>query len=309
MKLSVIIPVYRVEAFLGKCIDSVLAQDIDGMEVILVDDCSPDNCGEICDKYAATDNRVKAVHREKNGGLSAARNTGLEAATGDLITFVDSDDFLALDTYSPAIVQLQAEGADCVEFPVIKGYGSENAILYNPAEKGCVEDFTGWADRGGYIHSYAWNKIFTRELWDGARFPEGKFFEDIATIPYVLRRAKKIALSSEGLYYYCTHNAGAITQNITKQNQHDLMEGNVRLFDFFRRECQCKDSTLYRHFMEIVNRQISLLRVGGEMMMPKFGVRPWHLLLPQSARQRFKCLLWLLLGKQAFFKLFASRKS
>ena len=235
MKLSVVIPVYRVEAFLRKCVDSVVSQEVDDMEIILVDDCSPDGSGRLCDTLACSDARIRVVHRGQNGGLSAARNSGLDVATGDCITFVDSDDFLSPGTYRACLQAMVSRQADCVEFPVMKRYGSENAEEYKPSLGEVEETFDEWYERRGYVHSYAWNKIFTRRLWGDARFPEGRYFEDLFTIPYVLRRAEKIVAIASGMYYYCAYNAGAITQNPSVRNQQDLVEANVRLFEFARK--------------------------------------------------------------------------
>ncbi len=306
MKLSVVIPVYRVEAFLEKCVRSVLSQEGVDLEVILVDDCSPDGCGALCDRLADGDRRVKVVHRAANGGLSAARNSGIAIATGDLLTFVDSDDFIAPDTFAPNIEMMERLDADCIEFPVAVYFGSPSEKRYVP----CIGNqptgtFLDWYEHGGYIHSYAWNKIFSHELWGDAKFPEGKYFEDIMTIPYVLDRAKRIAASGKGLYYYCTANGGAITQQPSRQKEQDLTEGNIRLFCFASSHYDISDTARYNHFMETINRQIGLLRSGGSIILPEYTVRLRHAFLRQPIKQRIKCILWLTLGKQLFFKLFA----
>lgn len=305
MRLSVVIPVYGVEAFLRKCVDSVVAQAVDDIEIILIDDCSPDACGEICDKLAAADSRIRVVHRRENGGLSAARNSGIAVATGDLLTFVDSDDFLAADTYRPCLRMLAATGADCVEYPVVKRYGSASPQLYNPAQCGDrVETFDDWFRRHGYIHSYACNKIYRRRLWGDTRFPEGRYFEDLLTVPYVLSRARGIAVCGAGFYFYCSYNAGAITQNPSERNQRDLLDANFRLFAFFQLECGYDDGSMYDYFMELLNRKIGLLRAGGDAALPDYVVRWRYALRRQPVRQRLKCLLWLMLGERRFFKLF-----
>ena len=112
-KISVVIPIYKVEAYLAECLDSVVKQTYRDTEIILVDDASPDGCGEICDRYAAGDSRIKVVHREKNGGLAEARNTGMDHAVGDYIFFVDSDDWLAENTLEMLYEGLNKYKADC----------------------------------------------------------------------------------------------------------------------------------------------------------------------------------------------------
>ena len=283
MKLSVVIPVYRVEAFLRKCVDSVVSQEIDDMEIILVDDCSPDGSGRLCDTLACSDARIRVVHRGQNGGRSAAR------------------------TYRACLQTMMSRQADCVEFPVMKRYGSENAEEYKPSLGEVDETFDEWYERRGYVHSYAWNKIFTRRLWGDARFPEGRYFEDLFTIPYVLRRAEKIVAIASGMYYYCAYNTGAITQNPSVRNQQDLVEANVRLFEFARRDSGIADASLYDHYMEILNRQISLYQVGGGRMLPDYRVRLKYAFRRQPMRQRVKCLLMLALGEKIFFRMFVKR--
>lgn len=121
MKISVIVPVYGVEAFLHECVDSLLNQTYSNLEIILVDDGSPDRCGEICDHFANQDNRVRVIHKE-NGGLSDARKTGLAAATGDYVTFVDGDDWLDGNTFECCVDVIQRDDADCVMYGYVKEY-------------------------------------------------------------------------------------------------------------------------------------------------------------------------------------------
>ena len=144
MKLSIIIPVYRTEATLDKCVESVVSQDCHDMEVILVDDGSPDRCPALCDGWAAKDPRVRVVHKE-NGGLSDARNAGIDIATGTYVTFVDSDDYLADNTYRPLMDRLEETGdIDILEYPVYVHYNSirQHVIDFNQE--------TTWHDMEAY---------------------------------------------------------------------------------------------------------------------------------------------------------------
>ena len=135
MKLSVIIPVYRTEATLKRCVESVVSQDAADIEVILVDDGSPDRCPQLCDGWAGRDPRIKVIHKT-NGGLSDARNAGIEAAQGDYLTFVDSDDYLGEQTYGP-LMKLLADrpDIDILEYPVYVFYGSPKQHLLELPEK------------------------------------------------------------------------------------------------------------------------------------------------------------------------------
>ena len=149
-KISIIVPVYKVESYLSRCIDSILAQTYQNFELILIDDGSPDCCGEICDNYAKKDDRIIIIHKP-NGGLSSARNVGLDLATGDYIGFVDSDDYISINMYSDMIKLLEVNGLDiiiCTTFMVkgdkVKGYGGDGRLtIYDKKEilKKSLADF------------------------------------------------------------------------------------------------------------------------------------------------------------------------
>lgn len=191
MKLTVVIPVYRVEATLDRCVESVLIQDIDDMEVILVDDGSPDSCPKMCDEWAEKDSRISVIHKE-NGGLSEARNAALDIAKGDYVTFVDSDDWLDEGTYK-AILNLMDDN-DIVEYPVAHRLSQADRSYDN------MDDY--WLTEQAYTHTFAWNKIYRRSLFDDVRYPKGKVFEDVYTLPLLLRKTKRISTTSQGCYHY-----------------------------------------------------------------------------------------------------------
>ena len=173
MKLTVVIPVYRVEATLDRCVESVLIQDIDDMEVILVDDGSPDSCPKMCDEWAEKDSRISVIHKE-NGGLSEARNAALDIAKGDYVTFVDSDDWLDEGTYK-AILNLMDDN-DIVEYPVAHRLSLSDRSYEN------MDDY--WLTEQAYTHTFAWNKVYRRTLFNGIRYPKRKVFEDVYTLPF-----------------------------------------------------------------------------------------------------------------------------
>ncbi len=191
MKLTVVIPVYRVEATLDRCVESVLIQDIDDMEVILVDDGSPDSCPKMCDGWTEKDSRISVIHKE-NGGLSEARNAALDIAKGDYVTFVDSDDWLDEGTYK-AILNLMDDN-DIVEYPVAHRLSLSDRSYEN------MDDY--WLTEQAYTHTFAWNKVYRRTLFNGIRYPKRKVFEDVYTLPLLLRKAKRISTTSQGCYHY-----------------------------------------------------------------------------------------------------------
>ena len=197
MKLSVVIPVYRVESTLDRCVESVLCQRVDDMEVILVDDGSPDDCPRMCDEWGRKDGRIRVIHKA-NGGLSDARNAGIDVAQGDYITFVDSDDWLEPDTYAPLLDGIG--DADMLEYSV-SGRTQLNNHVYTD-----INDY--WLDSQAYQHCFAWNKIYRRRLFDAVRYPVGRVFEDVYTLPQLLNHCHRIVTTSRGTYHYEWNPAG-----------------------------------------------------------------------------------------------------
>lgn len=202
--LSIIVPVYNVEKYIVNCIDTLLKQPITNSEIILVDDGSPDKCGKICDEYAKLDKRILVIHKE-NGGLSSARNAGLDIAQGKYITFVDSDDIVSPNSYLENIKYMEEhEDVDILEFPTFWNYGTDKAYLQILGPKtfsGTEEIFTNWW-RGTPITPAVWNKIYKHHIFEKIRFPENHVFEDLYLITDFSKSANKVYLSTTGKYYY-----------------------------------------------------------------------------------------------------------
>ena len=226
MKLSIIIPIYNVEDTLRRCLGSVLGQMDDRMEVIIVDDGSTDTSGQIAEQMTAGRTDCRLI-RQANKGLSAARNAGIEAATGEYITFTDSDDFVARGTYTALLAVLEEHPAyDILEYPVMEHYGhptKQHLLTFPDAVVGSIRDY--WLC-GGHLHTYACNKLYRRELFADIHFPEGKAFEDAYTYPFLLQRAKVVATTSVGRYYYC-HNDRGITAQAGGKELTDLLEAHL----------------------------------------------------------------------------------
>ena len=215
MTLSVIIPVYSVESTLNCCVESVLRQNIDNMEVILVDDGSPDRCPEMCDAWAEKDSHIHVIHKN-NGGLSDARNAGIDYATGEYITFVDSDDWLDDNTFSPLLEKMS--DIDILEYSIADRLSLQERTYDN------MEEY--WFSEQAYTHTYACNKIYRRSLFDEVRFPKGRVFEDAYTYPQLLRKVKKIATTSQGCYHYTVNPAG-ITARADGRQMAQLLEAHI----------------------------------------------------------------------------------
>lgn len=199
--ISVIVPIYKVENYLRQCIDSILRQTHKNLEIILVDDGSPDGCPAICDEYEKKDDRIKVIHKE-NGGLSDARNAGLEIATGEYIGFVDSDDWIMPDMYEyllQGILGYQSEISYCGwvnAHEIWMDYQNEQTDKVYTRETALNELFF---DR---LKNFAWNKLYKAELWREVRFPVGRNFEDILTTYKLFEQAKRITILKEPKYYY-----------------------------------------------------------------------------------------------------------
>lgn len=187
MKLSIIIPVYRAEDTLERCIGSILQQSFTSYELILVDDGSPDACPLLCDEYAGKDSRIHVIHKE-NGGLSDARNVGIKRAKGLYITFIDSDDAIGENTLQQLMEELyQHPDVDILEYPIMERIGHphrEKLLSFSPKTYQNAIEY--WLAEKGYHHTYACNKIFRRSLFQNIEFPKGKSFEDVWTIPKLI---------------------------------------------------------------------------------------------------------------------------
>lgn len=215
MKVSIIIPIYRAEKYIKKCIDSVLAQTYTDLEIILVEDGSPDNCGAICDDYAKKDSRIKVIHKE-NEGVSKARNTGISQVTGTYVQFVDSDDSLKPNMTETLVKNMEQEPVDLV----VCGFYEEN-LNYSKVSKlgdepGIYEQtqFLENIIKNPYSFHYGvlWNKLFRADvLKEQIRFSSDmNFGEDFIFNLHYLRYAKKIAVIEEPLYSYVRYNTDSL---------------------------------------------------------------------------------------------------
>ena len=206
--VSVIVPVYKVEKYIHECINSIINQSYDNLEIILVDDGSPDNCGDICDNYALLDNRVKVIHKE-NGGLSDARNAGLNIAKGEYIVFVDSDDYIDVDMISILYKRIKESRADMAICNYL--FVNENNVPIR--EKNAMlpkidKIYTGLQilrgvtqEEGGYFVT-VWNRMYRKELWKNIRFPKGKQHEDEYILHEICLKCSMVVGISRPLYNY-----------------------------------------------------------------------------------------------------------
>lgn len=228
--LSIIVPVYNVEDYVAFCLDSLLGQKYQNVEVILVDDGSKDRSYEVCKAYADKDSRVK-LYRQENQGQSIARNHALRYAQGELITFMDSDDAVEPTTYSSAIaLLLSEEGCDHVQFPLRKRVGRPDTFMemYSGEPiRGTEPMLDNWVVKRD-ISWIVCNKIFRRELLAGLDFIPGMYFEDNLYACQVLKRSKGICFSAEGAYLYY-YREGSTTNTHTTRHYLDMIRVHIMI--------------------------------------------------------------------------------
>lgn len=222
--VSIIVPVYKVENYLDKCLQSIVSQTYSNIEIILVDDGSPDNCPTMCEKWAQNDRRIKVIH-QRNSGVSAARNVGIEIASGELICFIDSDDFVDQSLCQKAVSEIEKNGADIVVFDAIRVTESGEPLETTENIKHtCLNKEEAMRELFlGNIHDYACNKIFKRELFSDVRFPIERIFEDIGTMYKVFLNAQKVCCLPEELYNY-RKRRGSVIDVMSDGALRDLFE-------------------------------------------------------------------------------------
>jgi len=232
--ISVIVPVYKVEKYLRRCVDSILKQSYAEFELLLVDDGSPDGCPQICDEYAHLDNRVRVFHKP-NGGLSDARNYGLDRINGDFVTFIDSDDYVGPD-YLRILYELTqqysvpvASVAHLCVFGDGASFASSEDTRYTVSNDQIMKTMA----QGRLIFS-AWGKLIHRDLFAKTRFPVGYLFEDNLLMPYLMCECSCIACSTS-LQYYWLKRPDSIMGTISEKKVSDWEKGIDRLLEYTRK--------------------------------------------------------------------------
>lgn len=241
---SIIIPVYKVEEYIHRCLDSVLHQTYDNFECIIIDDGSPDNCGIICDEYAKKDERIYVIHKE-NGGLSSARNAGIERSVGEYLLFVDSDDWIEPETLEVLFKEVSKSKPDVIVF----GY----AEVYGESKKNCIVDsvYTEEAIKEKFIsdewRNFAWNKCYVSSLFYNVRFPTNQVYEDLFTVPKLINSANKISIISNLLYNYNQNNVSSITKNINSRKENDFFVALLNNYEIAKEsKCFCVNLCMYK---------------------------------------------------------------
>lgn len=234
-KISVIVPVYRVEAFLDRCVQSIADQSYKNLEIILVDDGSPDNCPAICDAWAEKDSRVKVVHKQ-NGGLSDARNAGMAIATGELMGFVDSDDWITPDMYQHLHDLMAADHSDIAACgaEMVWEDGTPPRML---TKSGCSvlnqEEAMRAIIEESWLKQPVWYKLYKTALIRDIPFPVGKYHEDVFWSYRAVARAQKVSVSGKVGYYYA-QRSGSIMGEGYSLKRLDAVEAKCQRLEFVR---------------------------------------------------------------------------
>lgn len=226
-KVTIIVPVYNVEKFIGKCIDSLLAQTYINLEIILVDDGSTDKSGVICDDYHHRDTRIRVIHKQ-NGGLSSARNVGIKAATGDYLSFVDSDDYVSCDMIQKLVYNMELNDVDisCCNFSYVyeqRNTSKVHEIAIDEDEVYSSQEACNFLLLEDYYLCFAWNKLYKKYLFKDISYPVGKINEDIITTYRIFQKAQRVSFVTDALYFYRMRSDSITHKKITKRN-YDLLE-------------------------------------------------------------------------------------
>lgn len=276
--ISVIVAAYNIEQYLPRCLDSLLAQTYRPLEIIVVDDGSVDSTGEICDKYGRENDSIKVIHR-KNGGLSAARNSGLEAALGDFIGFVDGDDWVDPRMYEEMLsscIQADAQLAACSYQEVgqgakeLKTTGKQMELSMEEA----MELFVNGED-GHRIYNSVWSKLFAREIIKDLRFVEGKSSEDIIYTTWAIAKTAKCVWLDTSFYYYRIDRSGSIMNvKLEERRFQDEIPFWEEQVGYLKKLglCELADKAAYRFYKRLLNyyldfRHRGMTQAGKKIMV------------------------------------------
>lgn len=308
--ISVIVPIYNVEQFLPRCIDSLLNQDCKNFELILVDDGSIDKCGAICDRYAKNDSRIKVIHKP-NGGLSDARNAGLEIATGEFIAFVDSDDWVASNYLSTMLEILKISGSDICECEVLKTEGEVDICDDTPDS---MQVYSAEAALKQLIcdsvfHQYVWNKLYKRSCLEDIFFPVGKTNEDEFWTYQVFGNANRIVKSNRILYYYYQRE-GSIMGVGFNLKRLDALEAKQRRQEYLENHYPSLSAMSKVNLFTscIYSGQMTLKYLKGEQKRKAMRIIEMVQSASRPVKQEFDSLpgsekLWIQMAKANFWML------
>lgn len=273
--ISVIVPVYNVEDYLMRCVDSLTGQTYKNIEIILVDDGSTDRSGDMCDYYEKEDNRIRVIHQE-NGGQSKARNKALDIAKGEYYCFVDSDDYVANDYVEKLYKALKDNDADMSYCDFIKFTGESADGAFDKVEESTIITKTSTELlkimhlEPDELYVVVWGKLFKKELFEGIRFPEGRICEDLAILYKLYKRVNKAISISDILYYYFRNNVNSSTYSINEKFYKDVFLTLEEEIEFFKNEnIDLLDYPKRTYMYWIMDYYIKLYKNGEQAKLSK----------------------------------------
>lgn len=290
--ISIIIPVYNVENYIYRCVDSVLGQTYTNLEIILVDDGSPDSCGQICDEYAQKDNRIKVIHKE-NGGLSDARNHGIDAATGEWLFFLDSDDWI-----HPQSMEKLYEAAEKNKVSVsMCGYLQTEGD--NPIVDVSIQAEM-WLPRDIYLKHHvvstvACAKLYSKDCFEKIRYPKGKLHEDEFVTYKILFQQDKIAFINQPYYAYFINNEG-ITKSKWNPQRLIILDAFEERLSFFKkiRDIELIEKTEQLYLWLLVNSHKNAGKAGFRKEAKELVVRVFFMTLKKPKLFFCENNIWVL---------------
>lgn len=232
--ITVIVPIYKVEEYLNRCIESIINQTYENLEIILIDDGSPDNCPKMCDEWAKKDKRIKVIHKE-NGGLSDARNKGIEQTNGKYITFIDSDDYVEKNYVIELYNAISINDCDISISGIVVKYTNGTIInkYTNIKEELTPKETIKKILYDDGIDISATAKLYKKEVFKNIRFPKDRLYEDAATTYKLICSSKKIANNSVSTYIYMIRN-DSIAQSTFNKKKMDLIKSTKEMTDFIK---------------------------------------------------------------------------
>lgn len=260
--VSIIVPVYKVEQYLDKCVESLTAQTYRDLEIILVDDGSPDGCPELCDLWAKRDSRVRVIHQE-NRGVSAARNTGLDAATGDYLMFVDPDDYLPKNAAEVLVERIFSDGSDLAFGRMTHSYedGHCDGRSWDFIQDRCLTGEELLCGLDGWEQSLvnALGKLYTRRALEGIRFPPMSSAEDLWVFPLIALQCRKVSMVDQLVYYYYQRSDSIVHTKTDVQNL-ESVRASLHMVEIYQqmgqRECAARwFGIVIQYIQELRSRQ------------------------------------------------------
>lgn len=306
--ISIIIPIYKVEPYLEKCVRSIIHQTYKNLEIILVDDGSPDNCPKICDSLSKEDPRIKVIHKT-NGGLSDARNVGFKNSLGTFVSFVDSDDYLNVNFIETLFNNLKKTNADMSIVGFQEVFENED-ININKVTNSEVFTFDNsnkfeqlfLENRLNFI--VAWGKLYKREIFEKIQFPLGKINEDEFVAHHIINACKKICFENTPYYYYLQRN-NSITHTVFNERNLHVFEAIEDRLNFFKENPYFQKETFYSYISTIMSRYYKFKKSLRKDLLKKFNIsikRYKNLLKSLSLKRKFK--IYLFKYFRIFFKAY-----